>query len=376
MKIQKLFLLIFIFTAFLFRGFTTKAQTVADTTIHAVAEQMPQFPGGVDARVKFLSTHLHYPENALRNHVTGKVYIGFVVEPDGSISHIKVLKGIGYGCDSAATQVVAKMPKWNPGLINGKPVRVRYTLPFTFNNQASEKGKIYSKVDVYPLFDVSKTAGIEGYILNHLHYPLNILKDRVIDTVNVYFVVEPNDSIIHVSVRKDTSQWDAYDYEAMRVVKSLPVLAPAYLHNQPVPVWLYVPVVFDFRQLDTVTSTVVTTTVHGKTFSYYCPGQVFSIVQKMPSFPGGMAGLMKYLATHIKYPEEAKQQKQQGRVFVNFVVEGDGRITHVHVLKGVSPSLDAEAVKVIKNMPKWIPGYQRGKPVRVSFNLPVKFTLE
>ncbi len=104
--------------------------------------------------------------------------------------------------------------------------------------------------------------------------------------------------------------------------------------------------------------------------------EIFMVVEQMPAFPGGMGALMTYLATHIKYPPLAKESGIQGRVFINFVVEPDGSIDHVKVLRGIGGGCDEEAVRVVKSMPKWIPGKQRGKPVRVSFNLPVKFTLE
>ncbi len=104
--------------------------------------------------------------------------------------------------------------------------------------------------------------------------------------------------------------------------------------------------------------------------------QIFQVVENMPEFPGGRAALMKYLATNIKYPPYAKEAGIQGRVFINFVVERDGSITAVKVLRGIGGGCDEEAVRVVKAMPKWKPGMQRGKPVRVSFNLPVKFTLQ
>ena len=104
--------------------------------------------------------------------------------------------------------------------------------------------------------------------------------------------------------------------------------------------------------------------------------QIFQVVENMPKFPGGRAALMKYPATNIKYPPYAKEAGIQGRVFINFVVERDGSITAVKVLRGIGGGCDEEAVRVVKNMPKWQPGMQRGKPVRVSFNLPVKFTLQ
>ncbi len=104
--------------------------------------------------------------------------------------------------------------------------------------------------------------------------------------------------------------------------------------------------------------------------------QIFMVVEAMPEFPGGMNELNKYLAENIKYPQMAKESGIQGRVFVTFVVERDGRVTDVRVLRGIGGGCDEEAVRVVKNMPKWTPGKQRGKPVRVQFNLPVKFTLQ
>jgi len=104
--------------------------------------------------------------------------------------------------------------------------------------------------------------------------------------------------------------------------------------------------------------------------------EIFTVVESMPTFPGGMGALMKYLAQNIKYPPLAKESGIQGRVFINFVVEPNGSISNVKVLRGIGGGCDEEAVRVVKSMPKWSPGKQRGKPVRVSYNLPVKFTLQ
>ena len=104
--------------------------------------------------------------------------------------------------------------------------------------------------------------------------------------------------------------------------------------------------------------------------------QIFMVVESMPKFPGGEVALHKYLAENIRYPEMAKESGIQGRVFVTFVIEKDGSVTDVKVLRGIGGGCDEEAVRVVKNMPKWTPGKQRGKPVRVQFNLPVKFTLQ
>ena len=104
--------------------------------------------------------------------------------------------------------------------------------------------------------------------------------------------------------------------------------------------------------------------------------KVFDVVEQMPSFPGGDAELMKYLSTHIKYPVVAEENGIQGRVIATFVVERDGSISDVKVIKSVDPSLDKEAIRVLKSMPKWIPGKQNGSAVRVKYTVPVTFKLQ
>lgn len=104
--------------------------------------------------------------------------------------------------------------------------------------------------------------------------------------------------------------------------------------------------------------------------------QIFMVVESMPEYPGGEPALYSYLAENIKYPQMAKESGIQGRVFVTFVVERDGSVTDVRVLRGIGGGCDEEAIRVVEGMPKWTPGKQRGKSVRVQYNLPVKFTLQ
>lgn len=104
--------------------------------------------------------------------------------------------------------------------------------------------------------------------------------------------------------------------------------------------------------------------------------KVFDVVEQMPSFPGGPSALMQYLSSNIKYPVVAQENGVQGRVVVSFVVERDGSITDVQVARSVDPSLDREAQRVVRNMPRWIPGKQNGQAVRVKYNVPVAFRLQ
>lgn len=103
--------------------------------------------------------------------------------------------------------------------------------------------------------------------------------------------------------------------------------------------------------------------------------QVFVVVEKMPEFPGGMDSLMSYLGRTIKYPKEAKDKGVKGKVFIQFIVRKTGKITDIKTIRGIGSGCDEEAENAVKNMPNWIPGEQRGKPVNVQFVLPVNFTL-
>lgn len=103
---------------------------------------------------------------------------------------------------------------------------------------------------------------------------------------------------------------------------------------------------------------------------------VFYIVEEMPEFPGGEAALQKYLATSVKYPVIAQENGIQGKVFIQFVINTKGEVTNATVLRGVDPSLDKEALRVVQAMPSWKPGKQRNRPVRVSYTVPINFVLQ
>jgi protein TonB len=108
---------------------------VATDKVLEKAEVMPEFPGGDQALFDFVSKNVVYPEEAKDKEIAGRVLVSFVVEKDGSIGEVKVVQGIGGGCDEEAVRVVKAMPKWKPGKDKGKPVRVSYMMPFTFKLQ-------------------------------------------------------------------------------------------------------------------------------------------------------------------------------------------------------------------------------------------------
>jgi protein TonB len=105
-------------------------------------------------------------------------------------------------------------------------------------------------------------------------------------------------------------------------------------------------------------------------------GEIFMIVEEMPEFPGGQEALQKYLSTAVRYPVIAQENGIQGRVYVQFVIDQTGQVTNATVLRGVDPSLDREALRVVQAMPKWKPGKQRNRAVRVSYTVPINYVLQ
>lgn len=227
-----------------------------DRVVFTVVEVMPKFPGGDDALISFLLSTVKYPAEARKKGIHGRVICGFVVNKDGSISDIKVLRGIDPLLDAEAMRVVGQMPTWQPGTQRGKAVAVKYTIPIAFSTGEEEK---------------------------------------------------PSGSDV-------ASQKDRND--------------------------------------------------------------VFRVVEVMPRFPGGDNALIEFLSKNIHYPKEEQAAGVKGRVIVKFIVEKDGSITNTEILRGVSPAIDAEAIRLIGTMPQWQPGTQRGNAVRVLYTVPITFSLQ
>ena len=236
--------------------------TSYEDTVYQIVEQMPQYTGGEEAMMKYVAENIKYPQAAKDKNISGRVFVGFVIEKDGSVSNVKVVRGIGGGCDEEAARVIKEMPKWKPGMQKGKPVRVNYMMPIFFKLDDGQPAK---------------------------------------------------------SVKKEKA--------------SNPDMTPD-------------------------------------------KNGVYQIVEEMPKFPGGEDALMDYVSKNVVYPKEAQEKGISGRVFVGFIVEKDGSVSDVKVLRGIGGGCDEEAVRVISGLPKWKPGKQEGKPVRVSYQMPINFKLQ
>ena len=238
---------------------------------------------------------------------------------------------------------------------------------------------IFSIVEVMPEYVDGGMMGCLKFLSNNIKYPEQAKKDKITGKVSVRFVIEKDGSITNAKVvRSDNS---IFNEEALRVVNSMPKWKPGKQRGKEVRVYYTVPLIFSLdgtgyqKIMDTAKGNTKSNGTQAKSNSDFDDNQLFQIVEEMPEFPGGMAACLKFLMTNMKYPKEAKAKKVEGKVSVKFVIEKDGSISTPEIIRGGNPLLNDEALRVVNSMPKWKPGKQRGKVVRVGYTVPVIFKL-
>ena len=233
------------------------------------------------------------------------------------------------------------------------------------NDKPTEEGEIFQVVEEQPMFPGGMQEMMK-FLQQNIKYPKEAQEQGKQGRVIVQFVVNKDGSITGDSVVRSVDP--LLDAEALRVVRSMPNWTPGKQRGKEVRVRFTLPVSF---RLDggTDNPVMIQATVEKS------GDEIFQVVEDQPEFPGGMEALMKHLSKEIKYPKEAQDKGTQGRVIVQFVVRKDGSITDAKIMKPVDPLLDAEALRVVSEMPNWIPGKQRGEAVNVRFTLPVMFRL-
>ena len=249
---------------------------------------------------------------------------------------------------------------------------------------------VFQVVEEMPDFPGGMKA-LMDYLSKNVKYPAEAHAIGAQGRVIVSFTVKKDGSIADTKVERSVNPY--LDKEAMRVIAAMPKWQPGKQRGEAVNVRFTVPVAFrlsdpptpkaeEIKQsdLDEVVvvgygpqedSTPGAVGVKGENTD-----QAFTVVETMPKFPEGQAGLMRYLARSIKYPVIAQKNKEQGRVIIQMIIGTDGSLSNVKVLRSVSPSLDAEAIRVVGNMPKWEPGMQKGQAVPVKYTLPITFRLQ
>lgn len=239
---------------------------------------------------------------------------------------------------------------------------------------------VFEVVDEMPSF-VGGMSALMGYVSKNVKYPVIAQENGTQGRVVVSFIVNKDGSISDASVVRSV---DTYlDKEALRVISDMPKWIPGKHKGEVVRVKYTVPVSFklsgppapELEVKDSILSEVVVTGLALEEKAGAEVSKIVSIPDVMPQFAGGVAGLMQYLGRNIKYPIAAQEAKEEGRVMVQMVIDKEGRATEPRVIKSASPSLDAEAIRIISGMPRWKPGLVNGEPVRVKYTMPIMFRL-
>ena len=221
---------------------------------------------------------------------------------------------------------------------------------------------VFTVVEEPPQFPGGEAALIK-YIADHTRYPEEAKKNGIEGRVVVQFVVTKTGRVDDVKVVRPKDP--GLDAEAVRVVKSLPSFIPGRMCGKVVSCKYILPV--NFSLPDGPTQVVVPMSDDDN---------VYTTVEEPPQFPGREAALIRYVADHIRYPDEAWENGIEGCVVVQFVVTKTGRVGEARVVRSKDPGLDAEAVRVVKSLPSFIPGRKDGKAVNVWYTFPVNFKIQ
>ncbi|BDX36973.1 hypothetical protein CYCD_03280 [Tenuifilaceae bacterium CYCD] len=237
--------------------------------------------------------------------------------------------------------------------------------------QDSSDRNVFFVVDEMPKFDNRGLEAARDYIAKNMKYPDSAIKKGIQGQVFVTFIIEKDGSVSNAKIERGVDP--VLDEEAIRVVESMPKWTPGYQNGTAVRVRFTIPTTFILNENKLQNSEPKNTAVI--IVENYEP---FVMVEKMPKFDNSddISSVAKYLAQNIQYPVIAKEKGIQGKVFVTFVIEENGSVSGAKIEQGVDPGLDKEAIRVIESMPKWTPGYQKGKAVRVKFTLPIVFKLD
>ena len=228
----------------------------------------------------------------------------------------------------------------------------------------AQTGKPEALKDLTKIDEIPKFPGrVTQYLIDNIHYPDDAFNKKIEGKVFTKFVISSTGEVTDVEVVKGLHP--SLDAEAIRVLSAMPKWRPGTLQGKPVDVQLSLPISFSLAE-----AAKKQPAAQSKSDAH--APMIYSKADQMPAFEGGV---MSYLVKNIRYPEDAKKKKIEGEVVLRFVIDDKGNVGDVKVAKAAHPSLDAEAVRVIRSMPKWNPGKQNGKPVSVYFTQPILFRL-
>lgn len=364
-----------------------KIKKVDNDSIYNTVEVMPEYPGGIEMLAKYISENIKYPEEAKEKGISGRVFVNFVIEKDGSVTNVKVMRSIGELCDNEAVRVIKAMPKWKPGMQKGKPVRVSYIIPINFKLDDGDSTK--------------KGNGLEGTswegtgkgTKDKTNYTMHMTMEIESATAGYFVMTLTSEKKGKTEVVfQDVGLPFTYTFDGKSTGSINPINPDgSAMTAEPQPPCGFTldakgNMIVNFYDLkeDIGVEKIVFSKTKGSNLAGGWPANseksdIYDTPETMPEYIGGTEAMIKYLQENITVPEKYQNMdtKADYRVFVQFVVAEDGSITKVELMKS-EPSkkdLNDEAVRVVKAMPKWKPGTVDGKPVRVRYVLPVTYRL-
>ena len=343
-RILLLFLTLFSFTRLYCQEKITTVQPENDT-IYTMVDKAPEFLSG--DIYAWLGQHIVYPKSAIERGIEGTVFVSFVVEKNGTVSNITLLKGVDSSLNREALWVISKMPGWSAGNLKGNDVRVKLMLPVKFKLVENiDTNKIYTTAEHPPQFD----GDYEVWVAENIQYDK---KKQGIVYLDV--IIERDGRISNAKILRNAAVADSEKMgkEALRLVKIMPKWTPAYQDSKPIRFEAAISVKFNIMDINTYT----------KVNKIYCD----TCVQIPPKFSTDLFG---YFQKNIARSQNALDNNAQGNVTVTYIIEKDGSLSDIHVVWSDPGAelLEPDAVRVVREMTdfnKWTPGYQHGKPVRV-----------
>jgi TonB family protein len=386
-------------------GSPGKWYPIMDTSLYADFEKQgsvlldpvtkPFYPLNAKRLQRLLQSNLllvdKYIKDKKKDSLSAVISISMIVEKNGLLTHLKVVKSNDDYFAQEALRLVGLSAPWVSGSAsaNGPPARTQttitlrfsiHTITTSFNYQNSvvdveivnmdeeynNTGPVFSTTEItkQPEYIKGKEA-LYAYIGNNLIYPASDRIKKISGKVFVQFVVEKDGYVSNVKTLRGPSQ--SLNDETERLIRSADKWIPGSKNDTTVRVKYIMPITFSLP-IDTVK-------LSDKDEEYNKTGEILSKAEEPPVFPGGLNAFTKFLYARSNYPFAERKAEVHGRVIIQFVVEKDGCLSNMYAIRGPSQQLVNEVIRVLKLSPKWIPGKLAGMPVRVSYAIPVNFSL-
>jgi len=384
---------------FLFGQTSNQKDDLNQELIFTIVEKMPSFPGGEKELEKYIRDNLYYPENARNNRIGGTVYLTFVIEKDGSITHISILKGIPNGADLnlEAVRIIRSMPNWIGAQQDAVPVRVGYNLAIRFDLESyHKKTSIPTNVYTNETFKQTKIDALNAY-----EKAVNYFKEGKLEEADSLFSIsldlEPNVDAFYnkAIVNKKLGNTGIYcanieyakileDKESARLFcNDCATIDSFYVtesYKKALPENYFYKLKFMQSKYSSYLEFYRYTNNNKMDLSYYVRDKdtVYTFIPEKLMQPY-VDTIMKYINyvynRYLQYPQKEKQSGIQGIIYIRFNVNKEGRVENVKVIRSHSDGLAEEAVRIIYLLPKLKPFIYQGQPVKLELSLPVRFSL-